>query len=78
MLLDQLCVSAAAGHRVEIAASDAADACVLVSKAEIESLEKAIEMLSESPTFERVDAVVHQLADRVEAADLSVAHLRLV
>jgi PHD/YefM family antitoxin component YafN of YafNO toxin-antitoxin module len=50
--VDDLHMRVANGHgRVEITRDDCDDVCILISKAELESLERALEILSETPDF---------------------------
>ena len=52
--------------RVEVTRRGCDDACVLISKAELESLERALQIFAESAEFERMS---RQIADLVAAAD---------
>jgi PHD/YefM family antitoxin component YafN of YafNO toxin-antitoxin module len=54
-IVDDLHTRVANGHgRVEITRDDCDDVCILISKAELESLERALEILSETPDFQRM------------------------
>lgn len=51
-LCDELHSRVARGHgRIEITVEGCEDVCVLISKAELESLERALEILAETPDF---------------------------
>ena len=53
--------------RVEIVRHDGACACVLISKAELESLERAIEVLSDSEEVRQLTAHLANLARMTES-----------
>ncbi|HSU69244.1 MAG TPA: hypothetical protein VLJ39_20330 [Tepidisphaeraceae bacterium] len=62
-LVDELHTRVSNGHgRIEITRDGCDDVCILISKAELESLERALEILSETPDFrtmcESLSAVV--------------------
>jgi len=48
--------------RVEITRADCNDACVLISKAELETLEMAIELLSQSEHYQAMCAQLNNIA----------------
>ena len=51
-LVDDLHVRVSNGHgRIEITRDGCDDVCILISKAELESLERALEILSQTPDF---------------------------
>jgi PHD/YefM family antitoxin component YafN of YafNO toxin-antitoxin module len=51
-IVDDLHVRVSNGHgRIEITRDGCDDVCILISKAELESLERALEILSETPDF---------------------------
>ena len=52
--------------RIELTRPDCDDHCVLISKAELESLERALQIFAESVEFERMS---RQIAELVAAAD---------
>ena len=52
--------------RIEVTRRGCDDACVLISKAELESLERALQIFAESAEFERMS---RQIAELVAAAD---------
>jgi PHD/YefM family antitoxin component YafN of YafNO toxin-antitoxin module len=50
--------------RIEIQDGNAQDACVIISKSELESLEKALEILADSDGVKELTATFAQLATR--------------
>jgi hypothetical protein len=62
-LVDDLHGKVAKGHgRVEITAEDCDDVCILISKAELESLERALEILSETADYRTMCENLSQVA----------------
>lgn len=62
-LVDDLHGRVAKGHgRVEITAEGCDDVCILISKAELESLERALEILSETADYRNMCENLSQVA----------------
>jgi PHD/YefM family antitoxin component YafN of YafNO toxin-antitoxin module len=60
---DELHQLVAAGHgRVEITRDDCDHACVLISKTELESLERALEILSETDDYQAMSQTLSSVA----------------
>jgi PHD/YefM family antitoxin component YafN of YafNO toxin-antitoxin module len=67
--LDDLHQLVAAGHgRIEITRDDCDHACILISKAELESLERALEILSETDDYQTMCQTVSTLASDCSGA----------
>ena len=68
--IDDLHGRVARGHgRVEITADGCDDVCVLISKAELESLERALEILAETDDFRTMcQSLSHVAASAFETA----------
>ena len=47
--------------RVEVTRRGCADACVLISKAELESLERALQIFAESVEFQRMSSQISEI-----------------
>jgi prevent-host-death family protein len=61
--LDDLHQRVSTGHgRIEITRTGRDEACVLISKAELETLEKAIELLSQSEHYRAMCAQINNIA----------------
>jgi hypothetical protein len=53
------------GHgRIEITREDCDDVCILISKAELEALERAIEILAQSEDYQSMCAVLTDVANQ--------------
>jgi PHD/YefM family antitoxin component YafN of YafNO toxin-antitoxin module len=62
-LVDDLHGKVAKGHgRVEITVDGCDDVCILISKAELEALERALEILSETGDFQNMSRSLSQVA----------------
>jgi PHD/YefM family antitoxin component YafN of YafNO toxin-antitoxin module len=62
-LVDDLHARVAKGHgRVEITADGCDDVCILISKAELEALERALEILSETADYRTMCESLSQVA----------------
>lgn len=62
-LVDDLHGKVAKGHgRIEITADGCDDVCILISKAELEALERALEILSETADYRTMCESVSQVA----------------
>lgn len=62
-LVDDLHGKVAKGHgRIEITVEDCDDVCILISKAELEALERALEILSETGDFRTMCDSLSQVA----------------
>ena len=62
-LVDDLHGRVAKGHgRVEITADGCDDVCILISKAELEALERALEILSETNDYQSMCQSLSQVA----------------
>ena len=71
-LCDELHSRVARGHgRIEITVEGCDDICVLISKAELESLERALEILSETDNFRTMCESLANVAASSTAAPAS-------
>jgi PHD/YefM family antitoxin component YafN of YafNO toxin-antitoxin module len=62
-VVDDLHGKVAKGHgRVEITVDGCDDVCILISKAELEALERALEILSETGDFQNMSQSLSQVA----------------
>src|SRR5688572_332763 len=63
--------------RIEVTRRGCDDVCVLISKAELECLERALEILAESPAFQQMSEQIAQIvasAGPVVAAEPTAPH----
>jgi PHD/YefM family antitoxin component YafN of YafNO toxin-antitoxin module len=56
--------------RVEVTREDCDDVCVMVSKAELQSLEQALEILAESETFKSMSEQIARVAAECSGCEL--------
>lgn len=66
-LLDLLCRTARDKGRVEIQNCGGGGSCVMISKEELESMERALEILSSTEWGKRIHRAVEQFAIMVES-----------
>ena len=62
--------------RVEVTRRGCADACVLISKAELESLERALQIFAESIEFQRMSDQISEIVAATSTGDGTMVHDR--
>ena len=70
--LEELHQRVAAGHgRVEVKSDGGHHACVLISKSELESLERALEILAGTGDYQAMCATIQSLASQCAASPVT-------
>ena len=59
--------------RIEVTRPGCEDVCVLISKAELESLERALQIFAESAEFERMSKQIAEIVAATAGADAAAA-----